>query len=60
MCKKWESCSVFSREKLQKGEIIYTCHGEVCTHKELHKRKQEYMLFGPGSYILEFKFQEKW
>ena len=52
--------SVFAREKLQKGEIICSHDGEVCTHKELHKRKQECMLSGEGSYILEFKFQEKW
>ena len=52
--------SVFAREKLHNEEIIYTYDGEVCTYKELCKRKQEYMLSGAGSYILEFKFQEKW
>ena len=45
--------SVFAREKLQKGDFI-------CTYKQLHKTKQEYMLSGAGSYILEFKFQENW
>ena len=52
--------SVFAREKLQKGEIICTYDGKVCTYKELSQRKQEYMLSGAGSHILEFKFQEKW
>ena len=50
---------VFAREKLQKGEIICTYDGEVCAYKELSKHKQEYMLSWAGSYILEFKFQEK-
>ena len=52
--------SVFAREKLQKGDFICTYEGELCTYKELHKKTQEYMLSGAGSYILEFKFQEKW
>ena len=47
--------SVFAREK-----FICTYDGEVCTNKQLYKRKQEYMLSGAGSYILELKFQEKW
>ena len=52
--------SVFAREKLQKGDFICTYDGKVYTYKQLHKRKLEYMLSGAGSYILEFKFQEKW
>ena len=52
--------SVFAREKLQNGDFICTYEGELCTYKELHKKTQEYMLSGAGSYILEFKFQENW
>ena len=52
--------SDFAREKLQKGDFICTYEGKICTYKELCKRKQEYMLSRTGSYILKFKFQEKW
>ena len=44
--------SVFARENLQKGDFICTYEGELCTYKELHQKKQEYMLPGAGSYIL--------
>ena len=40
--------------------MICTYDGEVCTCKELHQNKQEHMLSGARSYILEFKFQEKY
>ena len=51
---------MFAREKLQKGDFVCAYEGELCTYKELHQKNQEYMLSGAGSYILEFKFQEKW
>ena len=52
--------SVFAGEKLQNRDFICTYEGKLRTYKELRKGKQEYMLSGAGSYILEFKFQGKW
>ena len=52
--------SVFAREIIEKGEINFTHNGELCSYSELQKRQTEYNLCGAGSYILEFKFKEKW
>ena len=46
---------VFAREKLQKGEIICTYDGEVCTYKELHKRNTCCLGKGVIFYSLNFK-----
>ena len=32
----------------------------ICCYSDLHKRKQQYNKCEAGSYILEFKFKEKW
>ena len=32
----------------------------MCSYSELQKRQTKYNLCGAGSYILEFKFKEKW
>ena len=44
---------------LGKGKFICNYDGELCTFKELRKRKQS-LHSRAGSYILEFKFNEKW
>ena len=52
--------SVFAREIIETGEIICTYNGELCSHSELQKRQTKYNLCWEGSYILEFKFKERW
>ena len=51
---------MFAEEKTEKGELVCAYDGELCCYSDLHKRKQEYNKCGAGSYILEFKFKEKW
>ena len=50
--------SVFTREIIEKGEIICTYNGELSSYSELQKKQTKYNLCGAGSYILEFKFKE--
>ena len=52
--------SVFAREIIETGEIICTYNVELCSYSELQKRQTKYNLCWEGSYILEFKFKERW
>ena len=51
--------SVFVGQFISKGEYICEYHGELITSKYFKRRNHEYNTSGAGSFILEFKFQEK-
>ena len=51
--------SVFVGRHIINGEIICNYDGELCPYHVFHKRHEKYNVSSEGSYILEFKFQEK-
>ena len=42
------------------GEFICKYDGKLCSYGVMKKKKKEYEKLGAGSYILKFKFKEKW
>ena len=51
--------SVFVGQLISKGEYICEYHGELITSNILKETNHEYNTSGTGSFILEFKFQDK-
>ena len=60
MCNKMRKSDQFLQEKNYKRGILFVLMKVNFVHiKSCAKKTQEYVLSGAGSYILEFKFQEK-
>ena len=60
MCNKMRKADQFVQEKNYKRGILFVLMKVNFVHiKSCGKNSQEYMLSGAGSYILEFKLQEK-
>ena len=51
--------SVFAGQSISKGEYFCQYHGELISSKMLKQRNHEYNTSRAGSFILEFKFQDK-
>ena len=51
--------SVFAGQLISKGEYICEYHSELISYNVLKERNHEYNTSRAGSFILEFKFQDK-
>ena len=60
MCNKMKKADQFLQKKNYKRGILFVLMKANFVHIKSCTKKQEYMLSGADSYILEFKFQEKW
>ena len=52
--------SVFTKEIILRGDKICGYSGELCNYATYKQRHIKYNASGSGSFILEFKFKDKW
>ena len=55
-----KGCSVFTKEIILRGDKICDYSGELCNYATYKQRHIKYNASGSGSFILEFKFKDKW